>query len=318
MSGPHRALLPLFAGALLCIHAERAAAQVALSQGIKDLAADILAKVTRQQKHRVAVLPFREINGRKTILDSHLSETLLTELFAAGTLEVVERSLLDKALAEVKLGQTGLIDSATARRVGKVAGVDAIVTGTITELRTSIVVNCRLFDAQTGVVFSAAQTRILKDADVMTLLSQLEAGTSEVPAPPGPAPPRAPSQPLASERENGFTIDLLECRGEGSVISCDLRITNRLSDRWIWLSTGYGSRTYLVDSQGRTCAATKSNFEWGVLPSGVPRRVTVAFSNCPRDATALSYVELGMQLDNPALGTQFKVPFRHRIPLVYK
>jgi TolB-like protein len=344
MRRPLDLLLAIVACLLLFVHAQRADAQRVLSQGVKDLAADILAKATKEQKHRVAVLPFREVNGRKTILDSYLSETLLTLLVAPGSLEVVERSMLDKVLAEIKLGQTGIIDSATARHLGKVAGADAIVTGTVTELRTSIVVNCRLFDAQTGLIFAAAQTTVIKDADVMTLLYQPEPGTAAVPERPlrdgaqapgggvtggatagGPGSghfpttaPLNPHLPLASERDHGFTFDVLECRGEGSVISCDLRFTNRMADRWIWLSSGYGSRTYLVDAQGNSCAASKSTWTWGVLPSQVPRRVTVDFSNCPRNTSELSYLELGFQLDNPALGSQFKVPFRHRFPVENK
>lgn len=345
-----RVLLAVVSCVLLCGHTEHAAAQQVrrppaeghdklLAEGIKDLAADILAKVTQEQKHRVAVLPFREISGRKTILDPYLSEALLTELIATGKIEVVERAMLDKILAEVKLGKSGLIDSATARHLGKVAGVDAIVTGTITELRTSLAVNCRLIDAQTGLVFSAAQARILKEDDVMTLLAQKETGSSETPGsdearPPdgsvaaghtatrkGPEasmPGKGPRPPVASEREQGFTFDLLECRGEGSVIACDLRITNRMSDRWLWLHSGYGSRTYLVDAQGNTCAAQKGSFEWGTLPRDVPLRVTLQFANCPRNATELSYLELGLQLGNPAFGDQFKVPFRQRIPIVNK
>jgi TolB-like protein len=315
------ALLSLTTFVLFCFHGARAEAQKPLGQGIQSLAADILAKVTREQKHRVAVLPFHEMSGRRSVLDGYLAEALLTDFVAAGNFQVIERAMLDKILGEIQLGKTGVLDSATVRHLGKVAGVDAIVSGTITELNTYLAVNCRLFDAETGQVFAASQTWIVKDSNVMALLAQPEPGAPPPPPAGGKGAGRGPSgsqpgQALAAEREQGFTFELLECRGEGSVISCDVRITNRMADRWIWLSSGYGARTYLVDSQGSSCAASKSSFTWGTLPSGVPRKVTVDFANCPRNATALSYVELGLQLDNPALGGKFKVPFRHTIPVV--
>lgn len=44
---------------------------------------------------------------------------------------VVERSRLDEVMEELKLGQTGLINEAQAAEVGKMLGVDAIVTGSV-------------------------------------------------------------------------------------------------------------------------------------------------------------------------------------------
>ena len=132
------------------------------------------------------------------------------------------------------------------------------------------------------------------------------------------ASPQHSVAPLASERERGFTFDLLGCRGEGSVIACDLRITNRMADRWLWLSFGYASRTYVVDAMGNTCAAEQGSFTWGTLPREVPLKVTLQFTNCPRHTTELAYMELGAQLGNPAFGEQFKVPFRQRIAVASK
>ncbi len=44
---------------------------------------------------------------------------------------VVERSRLDQVLEELKLGQTGLIDESQAAQVGRMLGVDAIITGQV-------------------------------------------------------------------------------------------------------------------------------------------------------------------------------------------
>ena len=116
-------------------------------------------------------------------------------------------------------------------------------------------------------------------------------------------------KPLASEREHGFTFDLLECRGEGSVIDCDLMMTNHMPDRWLSLHSDRG-RTHVVDDLGGTCSAKSTTFNWGTLSREVPLRITVEFGNCPRDVKRLSYVELSFSLGNPAFGEAFKVPFR--------
>lgn len=124
-----------------------------------------------------------------------------------------------------------------------------------------------------------------------------------------PRPPEA-AKVLASAREQGFVFDVITCRDEGSSIQCDIVVTNKLDDRWIWISSGYASRTYLVDMAGNTCSASKANFEWGTLARDVPFRVKLQFDRCPREVTSLSYLELGFQLGNPAFGSEYKVSFR--------
>jgi len=144
--------------------------QKVLSDGVSDLANQISSSVAQQQKKKVAVISFRELDGRTTVLGTYVSEELGTALFKLGGLDIVERTMLDKILGELKLGQSGVIDPNTAKRVGEVAGVDAIVTGTITDLQSYIAVNCRLIDVQSGRVFAAAQTKIVKDDDVRKIM----------------------------------------------------------------------------------------------------------------------------------------------------
>src|SRR6476659_3866405 len=144
--------------------------QKILAEGIKDLATQIATNVSKEKKQKVAILPFRELDGKPTILGTYISEELVTDLFMIGGLDIVERTMLDRLLGEIKLGQTGVIDPETAKKVGKVAGVDAIVTGSITDLQSYVALNCRLIDAQTGHVFAAAQTKIVKDDDVRKIM----------------------------------------------------------------------------------------------------------------------------------------------------
>ena len=141
-------------------------AQKTLGDGIKELATQISTSAAKQQKQKIAVLPFRELEGQPTVLGTYLAEELVTNLFQLGNFEIVERQLLDKVLGELKVEQSGAIDPSTAKEIGRVTGVDAIVTGSITDLQSFVGVNCRLIDTTTGKIFGAAQTKITKDDDV--------------------------------------------------------------------------------------------------------------------------------------------------------
>ncbi len=46
--------------------------------------------------------------------------------------EIVERSQISRVMQELQLAQTGIVDEAQAAQVGKMLGVDAIITGTVT------------------------------------------------------------------------------------------------------------------------------------------------------------------------------------------
>jgi TolB-like protein len=152
-------------------------------QGTKELATQIAQKAQAAKKRRVAVVPFRELVGAATSLGPFLAEELTTHLFDAGGLQIVERTLLDKVFNELKLDATGAIEPDTAKQVGRLLGADALVTGTITDLTSVVAINCRLIDTQTGEVFSAAQTRLVKDDDIRRLMGVPLAKSGDRPVP---------------------------------------------------------------------------------------------------------------------------------------
>ncbi len=61
------------------------------------------------------------------------TDILITELVKSGKFIVVERDKMDKLLEEQKLGQSGAVDANTAAKVGKILGLNAIVTGSISQ-----------------------------------------------------------------------------------------------------------------------------------------------------------------------------------------
>lgn len=62
-----------------------------------------------------------------------VNEILVNRLVQDGTYSVIERSQLDAILQEQDLGASGRVDANTAAQIGRILGVDAIVTGTVTE-----------------------------------------------------------------------------------------------------------------------------------------------------------------------------------------
>ncbi len=125
-----------------------------------------LARAAREHsRKRLAVLPFETI-GLKAASGRIVSERLLGPLMAEGTVEVVERQLLEAVVREQRLQVSGLVDPRSVRELGRILDVDAIVTGTVTALKNDkLEINARLIDSETAKVLGTATAKVDKDWD---------------------------------------------------------------------------------------------------------------------------------------------------------
>jgi S1-C subfamily serine protease len=78
-----------------------------------------------------------------------LQEDLLTAINQNGV-NTVERGELERILEEHKIATTGLIDSASAKELGKFLQADAVLVGSLSDRGESVVINARWIDLQTG------------------------------------------------------------------------------------------------------------------------------------------------------------------------
>jgi len=91
-----------------------------------------LAPSAALAKMRVAVLDFQDNSGAGAP-GGAIADMMTTELFNAGVFTVVERNQLGAVAAEQRLAGQGLVDPSTAVQMGKVLGVEGLITGSITQ-----------------------------------------------------------------------------------------------------------------------------------------------------------------------------------------
>ncbi|HVQ39626.1 MAG TPA: FlgO family outer membrane protein, partial [Pyrinomonadaceae bacterium] len=149
--------------------ASSAWAQGGLDQRISELSQKISNGLTENQKRTIAVVEFADLRGNVTDFGRFIAEELITHLHETKKFKVIERQLLNKIVAEQKLSLGGMIDQTSAQKLGKLLGVDAIASGTVTDLGKSLRVNARLISTGTGEVFAVAATEIVKDDSVIAL-----------------------------------------------------------------------------------------------------------------------------------------------------
>ncbi|HSS00974.1 MAG TPA: CsgG/HfaB family protein [Kofleriaceae bacterium] len=115
---------------------------------------------------RVAVLEFSNASAERDNdpLGKGLQSMLTTDLSQVPSLRLVERQRLRDIQAELKLGQGGQIDKATAARIGKLAGATHLLGGSFVIVGNRMRIDSRLFAVQSGDVVFAEKIEGERDA----------------------------------------------------------------------------------------------------------------------------------------------------------
>lgn len=303
---------------LSCVTVQRA--QSGLDQRVSELSQKISNGLSENQKRTIAVVEFADLRGRVTDFGRFIAEELITRLYETRKFKVIERQLLNRVIAEQKLSLTGMVDPLSAQKLGKLLGVDAIASGTITDLGTTLRINARLIDTGTAEIFAVASSEIVKDAAVMKLVGA-DASADQ--------PENLTSDALSSRTEprqgpsiqkidsNFFTFELQQCQMSGTSVTCDLMITNKGDDRRI----GLGSRTRLFDDQGNAyyaervrVASTEARNVYQDLVSGIAAKARFTFEGVTVQTRRITLLDISVSPSGVSRGRSFNVQFRD-VPL---
>ncbi|MEW5951502.1 MAG: FlgO family outer membrane protein [Elusimicrobiota bacterium] len=113
---------------------------------------------------KMAIIPFSYADNTSSTKDGAvIAERLTMKLINMQKFEIIERSVLNKVLDELKLQNSGAIDAGSAKELGKVLGVDALITGTLIPTASGIEVNARVIKTETAQAIAASQVTVQKD-----------------------------------------------------------------------------------------------------------------------------------------------------------
>ena len=285
---------------------------LAYEQEVKQLSTQMAEAIRKSGKKSVAVVDFTDLQGNVTELGRFLAEEFSVALaMAAKDFEVIDRTNLKALLQEHKLASTGIIDPQTARKLGEISGVQALVSGTITPFGDTVRLSVKVLDAATARVVGGFTSDIPRTKAIEELLAKGISSTSDVApslttsrAPVGSGAPGAQSAP---QKEDGFSFQLRSCQRSGMSVVCKLLITNEGDDRELTMtaktinSTWGPMSTRLFDQAGNEYAAerirlgnqeSESSVE-NHLISGVPMSASLTFNRVSAEATMAVILEIG-------------------------
>ena len=220
---------------------------------IKTISEDLAKKIGEAGKKSVAIVDFNDLQGNVMELGRFLSEELSVAISSSGKgFEVVDRVHLKAILKEHKLSFTGLINKESAQKLGQIAGVDALITGTITPFGDSVRITVKILDINTAKLIGAVTANIPKTKAIEELLErgigdEFQMGTTDT----------TTSTPLSGGKVvelEGFIFKPGVCKVTGDKIVCTFSIMNNgEEDREITIYP-YRDLSGIVDNFGNKYA----------------------------------------------------------------
>ena len=140
------------------------------------------------RKIRLAVLPVKGTESGRYAdrgFGAYLTEKIYSFMvFPDSPVRLYERALLDTVLREQALSASGIFDSSEALKIGELAPIDYILTGTFTRLDQEVSVNLRFIDVVSGEVRASISGSLELTAELAALFEDKRAQP-----PAGAAPP---------------------------------------------------------------------------------------------------------------------------------
>ncbi|MBI4801853.1 MAG: VWA domain-containing protein [Elusimicrobia bacterium] len=142
---------------------------------LKAVAKTLQAAISDKPGLKLAVLSFPYTDGKASEGPVVVQERLTTLFIQNKKITVIERNLLKKAMGELSLQVSGVIDETTVKKLGKMLGASAVVYGTLHDLSDKETeLNARIMEVETGITFAGASAseiikKTWKDAAVAGL-----------------------------------------------------------------------------------------------------------------------------------------------------
>ena len=289
---------------------------------IDKLSMEMAEKIAAVGKKKVAVVDFTDLEGQVTLLGRFLAEEFSAALASSGKgFQVIDRTRIKTLLKEHKLAEEGFIDPQSAKELGRIAGVEALVTGVITPFGESVRLSIKILDTETAEVVEAKRGKIAKTSVIAELLAT---GFNA----PSVGKKQAEKQPTANltstkiqsteriQKAEDFAITLQSCRLSGKTLTCKFGVLNESTDRTF---TFYGNTNNYAtgrffDKNGNVYHASNakllnvsnSNYASAAIPSGIPVKGQISFDGLPTDLDTIAMLEVRCTADKKNLNLQFR------------
>lgn len=199
---------------------------------IETISKEIATELKAKQLDTIAVSDFTDLQGNVTELGRYLAEkTSIVLATSADGFNVVDRTHLKTLLKEHKLSASGVIDPATARELGKIAGVKTLVTGSLVPIGDKVDLTVKVLHTETANILLAKTQKLAKTEALIQLMERnVVSADSNLAQKEGYQTSLKPNNSKANEsfekERANLKIKLLKCKHKEDSIRCIFDSTN--------------------------------------------------------------------------------------------
>ena len=239
----------------LCVVFARHSIAQEMDKELTQVASRLATLTSENGKKKVTVLDFTDLDGRSSELGKYVAEQLTVNMvIVKSNFSLVDRQNLKKILAEHKLTETGLIDPENAKKLGKFAGVDALILGNVVKKNArTISLTAKIITTDTAEIVGAAKADFNIDDNVKELV--------EKPQPPPEISPEDKAKAAALQDDKAKVVKAFgDLRVEvqslkivnGKDYFLTMMLTNMSPKKSAWVAlnftSGYNPKALLRDS----------------------------------------------------------------------
>ncbi len=268
---------------------------------INKLSVQMADKIASTGKKKIAVVDFTDLEGQVTLLGRFLAEEFSAALASSGKgFSVIDRTRIKTLLKEHKLAEKGFIDPKSAKELGRIAGVEALVTGVITSFGESVRLSIKILDTETAEVIESKRGNIPKTSAITELLTKnIAIGSRSVNIVQDNLK-RKTGVTIGVGEEQDFVFELLECKISGQKVTCSLLVTNKGQERVLRLGYGSNPGSKIFDNYGNQYPLSEIQLANKtdrrdvkiLLISGIPTKSSLSFEGVSSQATMIALLEI--------------------------
>ena len=247
----------------------------------------------RKKIDLLAVLEF-PCSDRFNNLSKNVYESLQTNLVRRGR-QVVEQRELNGILEVHGISHSGLLDVPTAQQIGRLAGAQAVILGSITDMGNEMAVRARMLDVEKGIALTASEVAVKKTPSVIAMISRgarpgIGAGNANFAQTRPPRPTASGGYPYW---DNGWLrIEAVSITPEKDILWLKLRLSNHSNSDIVGMSFSKNQTgTYLISDIYMFPIHSYSYDPWSRLGLNAHSRKIVLLGFIPQE-TGFSYSNL--------------------------
>jgi hypothetical protein len=217
-----------------------------------------------------------------------------------------------------RLSSTGLIDPATARKLGQIAGVEVLISATVTPFGDSVQIVAKALATTTARIVSASVANVARTRTIEELLNRGIAVAAAGAGAPAAIQPSAPPASDLTKTVAGVTVHLNLCGFNSRGLTCQFTVTSLSEERQLYLV--YAERlTRAIDQKGnvytvealRLGDTSERGSVKNTLTAGIPMAARIIFANADAGLDVLASLEITLAYDYYGARAPLRFPVRN-------